>query len=509
VALTDPLCRSFLDLWWHFDPAAATLAGVTGHDGRLGAFDAASFREHVAAFRSIAAAVEDLEVEETADEIDRTALLDHLRVLLFRFEHEHPYQRNPALWLEHFAAALEGLLARDPGDADHAAAALQRLRALPRFLSQARETLLRPPRFLVETALAQLAALIPLIGDTAERFGLAAAAVAEAKAELEQMAAVLEALDPDPDPHAAAIGEDEVDRRLHHEHASIHNAGEVWRAAMRLAGEIESEVAAFATAIDPARSWRELYELLHEESVVWNELSAELYESLEVSGQFAESRGLSASTPPLDVVPLSAAAAVLEPVASYRPAGVASHAALLVADPERASLSWLATRFGVPGVHLHRSRSDTLTGLVRRQIAATSTPLGWALYAQELMAELGFRPESEARLVERVLLLRDVHLAIADLGLHTKQFTPEEAVEHLTGHTPTDRHTALAHVRRLACRPTSACAAILGHQELRRLREDATRSRGAGFSLGDFHDELLGYGGLPVPLIRWGMGLDA
>jgi uncharacterized protein (DUF885 family) len=160
-------------------------------------------------------------------------------------------------------------------------------------------------------------------------------------------------------------------------------------------------------------------------------------------------------------------------------------------------------------VHLHRSRSDALDGLVRRHIAATSTPLGWAIYAQELMAELGFRPESEARLVERVLLLRDVHLAIADLGLHTRQFTPDEAVAHLTAHTPTDGATALAQVRRLACRPTSACAAILGRQELRRLREDAERSRGDGFSLDDFHVELFGYGGLPVPLIRWGMGLGA
>ena len=57
MANTDELCRSFLDLWWHFDPAAATLAGVPGHDGRLGAFDAGSIREHLAAFRSIAAAV--------------------------------------------------------------------------------------------------------------------------------------------------------------------------------------------------------------------------------------------------------------------------------------------------------------------------------------------------------------------------------------------------------------------------------------------------------------------
>ena len=508
MANTDELCRSFLDLWWHFDPAAATLAGVPGHDGRLGAFDAGSIREHLAAFRSIAAAVEDLEVEETADEIDRTALLDHLRVLLFRFEHEHPYQRNPALWLEHLGAALDGLLARPAGDAADAAAALERAAAIPGFLAAARKTLRQPPRFLVETALAQISALTPLLEEVGERFGGQDGVVPEARRALEAMPAALQGLAADPDPHAAAIGEDEVDRRLHYEHASIHNAAEVWRGALRLATEVENEVIAGAAAIDPERPWRELYRLLQEESVVWSQLSGELLEAIEAAGDFLESRGFSATAPALDVAPLPAAAAVLEPVACYRPAGAVSRATLLVGEPDRIAIPWLAVRFGVPGVHLHRSQSDALGSLVRRHIVAASTPLGWALYAQELMPELGFAPEPEARLVERVLFLRDVHLAIVDLGLHTRQLTPEEAVDHLCSRVPIERSAALADVRRLACRPTSACAAILGRQELRRLRDDVRAARGDGFELDGFHRALFSYGGLPVPLIRWGMGLD-
>ena len=38
---------------------------------------------------------------------------------------------------------------------------------------------------------------------------------------------------------------------------------------------------------------------------------------------------------------------------------------------------------------------------------------------------------------------------------------------------------------------------------------DAYRARsGASYSPRDFHTELLSYGGLPVSLARWGMGLD-
>jgi uncharacterized protein (DUF885 family) len=40
------------------------------------------------------------------------------------------------------------------------------------------------------------------------------------------------------------------------------------------------------------------------------------------------------------------------------------------------------------------------------------------------------------------------------------------------------------------------------------LRADYRTRAGAAFSLRGFHDEVLGYGGLPVSLIRWGMGLE-
>lgn len=160
MAGLDDLGRSFLDLWYHFDPAAATRAGAPDQDGRLGSFDADSVRLQVAALRSIAGAVEDLDIDDTETEIDRTALLEHLRVLLFRFEHEHPFVSNPALWVMHAADALDGLLIREP-DESIAVSLLSRLRALPALLVTARATLRRPPVLLVELALAELEGSTP------------------------------------------------------------------------------------------------------------------------------------------------------------------------------------------------------------------------------------------------------------------------------------------------------------------------------------------------------------
>jgi uncharacterized protein (DUF885 family) len=124
------------------------------------------------------------------------------------------------------------------------------------------------------------------------------------------------------------------------------------------------------------------------------------------------------------------------------------------------------------------------------------------------MAELGIDPDPRARLMERLLFLRDVHLALVDIGLHTRQLSVDESVAHLSERIPFDRAVAVADVTRMLSQPLAACAALLGHQELVRLRDDLRTARGEAFSLPGFHQELLRYGGLPIPLIRWGMGLD-
>jgi uncharacterized protein (DUF885 family) len=48
----------------------------------------------------------------------------------------------------------------------------------------------------------------------------------------------------------------------------------------------------------------------------------------------------------------------------------------------------------------------------------------------------------------------------------------------------------------------------VGRREILELRNDFRAARGASFTLRAFHDALLRYGGLPVTLIRWGLGLD-
>ena len=66
------LVDSYFDLKWQMDPVEATGAGVSAQDHRLGAYDAQSVSEHIAALKSIAGALEACDVETLDDEIDRS-----------------------------------------------------------------------------------------------------------------------------------------------------------------------------------------------------------------------------------------------------------------------------------------------------------------------------------------------------------------------------------------------------------------------------------------------------
>ena len=102
--------RSYFDLHWQLDPVAATQAGVAAHDGRYGRFSPDAIAPHLAALKAIASALEESTAADLDAEIDRTALLNEVRVTLRRFERFRPQATNPEFWLSHLLSGLHHLL---------------------------------------------------------------------------------------------------------------------------------------------------------------------------------------------------------------------------------------------------------------------------------------------------------------------------------------------------------------------------------------------------------------
>jgi|SRR5687768_2870790 len=529
MATVDELCRSYLDLKWHFNPSDASLAGAVAHDARLGTFDPESMRAHLAAFRSIAGAVEELDPPALGDEIDRTALLDDVRTLLFRFEHERPHVRNPSFWLTHLFEGVYALLAR-PGElADRAPAALERLKAAPAFLDVARHTLREPPAIFVDAALAALGGGGELLAQAAGTFGNAAPALASeineaAKRALEALARYGRALGgeilPSDDPHAFAVGEEQFERRLHHEHALRGGAPELWRYGMHLVEETEAAVAEAARVVDPTRGWREVVERLLEEGATGDVLGT-YREEVARARRFIEEQGIAALPDvPLDVVPTPPFLTSLVPFAAYSqpPVEIGGPGLFYVTVPNGSALvagahcvhqiPSLAAHEAFPGHHLQMASAQQLASEVRRHLWTPVTVEGWALYGETLMHEAGYFRTPETRLFHLVNLLWRAARIVIDVGLHTRGVAPTEAVDQLMASMPMERRSAEAEVRRYCAMPTYQLSYAVGRREILALRDACRGREGARFSAPRFHAELLSYGGLPVSLARWGMGLD-
>jgi hypothetical protein len=536
MASVDDLCRSYLDLKYHFDPSAASSAGLVTHDGRLGRFDAETTHAHLAALRSVAGAIEELEPDDLQSEIDRTALLGEIRSSIFRFEHERPQVRNPGYWLSHVFQGLYAIVSRRNGAADdRAPAALERLKAIPGFLDAARDTLDEPPSVFVEIALGMLGGGGELVVELAGAIGREAPEMApelqkaagEALEALKRFGAALrDEIEPSPDPHAFAVGEEQFGRRLHHEHALEAGAPELWRYGLHLQEETEAALAELARRMG-GRGWRDIVEELRGDTPEPETLLAVYKAELDRAHAFVEERDLvSIPLEPVDVVPTPSFMLALVPFAAYEPPPIfLSHQTgrFYVTPPDtslppealarqrrghcRHAIPAMVAHEAYPGHHLQLVTAQGLGSEVRRHVWTPVMVEGWALYCEQLMDESGYYADDEARLFQLVNLLWRAIRIVLDVGLHTRGMSPAEAVDYMVEHLPIERASAEAEVRRYCAWPTYQLCYAVGRRELLRLRDAYRERAGASFQSKRFHDELLAYGGIPVALARWGMEL--
>ncbi len=125
---------------------------------------------------------------------------------------------------------------------------------------------------------------------------------------------------------------------------------------------------------------------------------------------------------------------------------------------------------------------------------------GWACYATDLMDHAGFLTPDE-RVAQQHARARLLARAVVDIGLHEGSLTFEEAAavyRERIGMTP---EAARAEACKNSMFPGTAFMYWLGTDGLHSLRRARERAEGAGFSLRRFHDRLLGFGSIPVPLI--------
>jgi uncharacterized protein (DUF885 family) len=153
------------------------------------------------------------------------------------------------------------------------------------------------------------------------------------------------------------------------------------------------------------------------------------------------------------------------------------------------------TRFGlrslvyhetVPGHHFQIALANEDATLPRfRQIRAfgtiSATTEGWALYAEHLAAEAGwYEGDVEGRIGQLDNQLFRARRLVVDTGIHAMGWTRQQALDYgIDEPSEVDRYVVW---------PGQACSYMIGQLRIIELRERAREAWGPRFSLAEFHD---------------------
>ncbi|WP_336920890.1 DUF885 domain-containing protein [Aquipuribacter sp. SD81] len=171
---------------------------------------------------------------------------------------------------------------------------------------------------------------------------------------------------------------------------------------------------------------------------------------------------------------------------------------------------------GVPGHHLQIGQTVVRAGVLNRYRRSgawvSGHGEGWALYAERLMAELGFLDDPGDRLgLVASQLLRSVRVVL-DIGVHCGfeapasagggAWTYEKAWSYLSGNVPEPEAVLRFELDRYLGHPGQAPSYKVGERVWLGLREDAAARAGGDFDLAAWHRRALDVGSVGLGTLR-------
>jgi len=159
---------------------------------------------------------------------------------------------------------------------------------------------------------------------------------------------------------------------------------------------------------------------------------------------------------------------------------------------------------GIPGHFLQLSIANHLENEIRRHHSESVFIEGWALYGEEMLVREGlYAPESAgAAQVLRLSRYRAARIGV-DVNLHNGHWSFEQAVNYFMDGGGLDKEAAEGEAAGAASSPTQKISYITGKWQIMRLLGRYRDAKGADFRLGQFHDDLIAHGSLPVSILTW------
>jgi len=159
---------------------------------------------------------------------------------------------------------------------------------------------------------------------------------------------------------------------------------------------------------------------------------------------------------------------------------------------------------GIPGHFLQISIANHLDNEIRREHQDGIFVEGWALYTEEMLMRTGLYPDNSASQgqVLRLSRYRAARIGV-DVNLHTGRWSFEQAVRYFMEAGGLDREAAEGEAAGAASDPTQKITYMVGKWQIMRLLGRYRDRMGSEFRLGQFHDDLLKNGSLPLSVVEW------
>jgi uncharacterized protein (DUF885 family) len=159
---------------------------------------------------------------------------------------------------------------------------------------------------------------------------------------------------------------------------------------------------------------------------------------------------------------------------------------------------------GIPGHFLQLSIANHLSDEIRRQHEDGVFVEGWALYGEEMLMRTGLYPNNSPAQgqILRLSRYRSARIGV-DVNLHTGRWSFEQAVEYFMEAGGLDREAAEGEAAGAASNPHQKISYIIGKWQIMNLLGRYKDRQGDNFRLGQFHDDLIKNGSLPVAIIEW------
>lgn len=161
----------------------------------------------------------------------------------------------------------------------------------------------------------------------------------------------------------------------------------------------------------------------------------------------------------------------------------------------------------VPGHRFDGLLREKLANPIRRTHRESARSEGWATYLEELLVQAGITDDNpRARELFYAALIKRGSRFFAEIGMHSGEMSLEDANTYMIDWVPymeedLGRYDLAGYLRR----PGLGSMYLLGKTQIEQLVSERAFQLGSDFDLGEFHDDFLSRGPIPLTLIRWEM----